>query len=84
MRPLQEAEQLPINTDIDDLDEITDLDVNVDKHELDDQALNDSNVDKVKRPKAHIIRRHVEDYLEQKALERSLSDVFDNDYYNDL
>ena len=34
-----------------------------------------------KRQKAHIIRRNIEDYLEKKALERRLSDVFDGYYY---
>lgn len=38
---------------------------------------NDSKKDK---PKAHVIRRNVEDYLEQKALERRLTEVFDEDY----
>jgi len=33
--------------------------------------------------KAHIIRRNVEDYLERKALERSLKEVFDDDYLLD-
>lgn len=31
-----------------------------------------------KRIKPHIIRRNVEDYLERKALERRLKDVFDD------
>ena len=30
-----------------------------------------------KKVKPHIIRRNVEDYLERKALERRLKDVFD-------
>lgn len=33
--------------------------------------------------KAHVIRRNVEDYLERKALERSLKEVFDDDYLLD-
>lgn len=36
-----------------------------------------------KKVKAHIIRRNVEDYLERKALERSLKEVFDDDYLLD-
>ena len=33
--------------------------------------------------KAHVVRRNVEDYLERKALERSLKEVFDDDYLLD-
>lgn len=36
-----------------------------------------------KKIKAHVIRRNVEDYLERKALERSLKEVFDDDYLLD-
>ena len=36
-----------------------------------------------KKVKAHVIRRNVEDYLERKALERSLKDVFDDEYLLD-
>jgi hypothetical protein len=32
-----------------------------------------------KKVKPHVIRRNVEDYLERKALERRLKDVFDDD-----
>lgn len=31
-----------------------------------------------KKVKPHVIRRNVEDYLERKALERRLKDVFDD------
>ncbi len=31
-----------------------------------------------KKIKAHVVRRNVEDYLECKALEQSLKDVFDD------
>ena len=31
-----------------------------------------------KKIKAHVVRRNVEDYLERKALEKSLKDVFDD------
>ncbi len=31
-----------------------------------------------KKTKPHVIRRNVEDYLERKALERRLKDVFDD------
>ncbi|RTZ62701.1 MAG: hypothetical protein DSZ29_07865 [Aquificaceae bacterium] len=74
MRPLQEAEQLPIDANIEDLEEITDLEIN-------ELELEEENTKKKesKRLKAHIIRRNIEDYLEQKALERRLSDVFDFD-----
>lgn len=36
-----------------------------------------------KKVKAHVIRRNLEDYLERKALERRLKDVFDDDYLLD-
>lgn len=36
-----------------------------------------------KKIKAHIVRRNVEDYLERKALERSLKEVFDDDFLLD-
>ncbi|MGB3919030.1 MAG: hypothetical protein WBL07_16475 [Thiothrix litoralis] len=32
-----------------------------------------------KKIKPHVVRRNVEDYLERKALERRLKDVFDDD-----
>lgn len=31
-----------------------------------------------KKVKPHVVRRNVEDYLERKALERRLKDVFDD------
>jgi len=36
-----------------------------------------------KKVKAHIVRRNVEDYLERKALERTLKEVFDDDFLLD-
>ena len=36
-----------------------------------------------KKIKAHVIRRNVEDYLERKALERSLKEVFEDDFLLD-
>ena len=39
--------------------------------------------DDAKKVKAHVIRRNVEDYLERKALERSLKEVFDDEYLLD-
>ncbi len=47
---------------------------------------NIDDVEKVendKKVKAHVIRRNVEDYLERKALERSLKEVFDDEYLLD-
>ena len=79
MRPLQEAEQLPIDTNIEDLEEITDLEVGELEEENDDLMEEKSEQKESKRLKAHVIRRNVEDYLEQKALERRLSDVFEFD-----
>ena len=49
--------------------------------------LPDENMEAVdksgKKIKAHVIRRNVEDYLERKALERRLKEVFDDDYLLD-
>jgi len=36
-----------------------------------------------KKVKAHVIRRNVEDYLARKELERSLKEVFEDDYLLD-
>jgi len=36
-----------------------------------------------KKIKAHVVRRNVEDYLERKALERNLKEVFDDDFILD-
>lgn len=33
-----------------------------------------------KKAKPHVVRRNVEDYLERKALERRLKDVFDENF----
>lgn len=30
--------------------------------------------------KPHVLRRNIEDYLERKALEKKLKDVFEDDY----
>ncbi|MGB1009241.1 MAG: PA3496 family putative envelope integrity protein [Thiolinea sp.] len=35
------------------------------------------------KTKPHVIRRNIEDYLEQKALERRLKDIFDDDFLMD-
>jgi len=43
----------------------------------------ENSQDPEKKIKAHVIRRNVEDYLERKALERSLKEVFDDDYLLD-
>ncbi|HPQ95074.1 MAG: hypothetical protein KDI44_03750 [Thiothrix sp.] len=36
-----------------------------------------------KKAKPHVIRRNIEDYLEKKALEQRLKDVFDDDFLMD-
>ena len=43
----------------------------------------DNDIDEKKKAKAHVIRRNVEDYLERKALERSLKEVFEDDHLLD-
>lgn len=40
----------------------------------------DDNSNEKNKPKPHVLRRNIEDYLERKALERKLLDVFDDDY----
>ena len=35
---------------------------------------------KEEKLKPHVLRRNIEDYLERKALERKLLDVFDDDF----
>ena len=43
----------------------------------------ENSMDEKKKVKAHVVRRNVEDYLERKALERSLKEVFEDDYLLD-
>ncbi len=60
-----------LNPDLDDKEVIPNLE---------DVSTGDKSENKIK---AHVIRRNVEDYLERKALERSLKEVFDDDYLLD-
>ena len=76
MRPLQDIEQLPLNSSNNPLEEIIDLNIT----EIEKIESEEGKKKKEKRVKPHIIRRNVEDYLERRALERSLRDVFDSDY----
>lgn len=46
---------------------------------MDKKSQNEKDDEKSK-PKPHVLRRNIEDYLERKALERKLLDVFDDDY----
>lgn len=46
---------------------------------MDNKSKNEKDSDKNK-PKPHVLRRNIEDYMERKALERKLQDVFDDDY----
>ena len=67
----------------------------LERDEYNDQTLNPEmedkevipNIDDVnkedKKKQAHVVRRNIEDYLEQKALERSLKEVFDDDFLLD-
>ena len=82
MRPLQDIEQLPADSDDETLDDFVDLDIKTaDEESEKDQK--EAQKKKEKQMKPHIIRRNVEEYLEQKALERRLRDVFDIDYLLD-
>jgi hypothetical protein len=58
-----------------------DLDISEVIPNLDELENNDDKSGK--KIKAHVIRRNVEDYLERKALERSLKEVFDDDFLLD-
>jgi Skp family chaperone for outer membrane proteins len=43
--------------------------------------LMESDSDEQSEPlKPHVLRRNIEDYLERKALEKKLKDVFEDDY----
>ncbi len=80
MRPLQAVEHLPADSDNETLDNLIDLEIEA----LDEESKEEEAKKKEeKRMKPHVIRRNVEDYLEQKALERRLRDVFDVDYLLD-
>lgn len=85
MRPLEDIEQLPLDTNTENLDEIIDLNVGdkqeADQEEDENEAEEAKQEKSGKRAKPHVLRRNVEDYLEQKALERRLRDVFDYDDY---
>jgi hypothetical protein len=82
MRPLQDVEQLPADSNNESLDDLIALEI----EELNEEAEGEQEEEaKKKRMKPHVIRRNVEDYLEQRALERQLRDVFDIDYlFDDL
>lgn len=61
-----------LNPELDDVEVIPNLD-----------DVNKQTVKQETKRKAHIVRRNVEDYLERKALERNLKEVFDDDYLLD-
>jgi len=61
-----------LNPELDDVEVIPNLD---DVSQQDEKK-------EIKR-KAHVVRRNVEDYLERKALERDLQDVYDDDFLLD-
>jgi len=47
------------------------------------QPTNKNGTENEVKAKPHVIRRNIEDYLEQKALERRLKDIFDDDFLLD-
>ena len=59
----------------------TDLDLALDSAISLEEGHADEKTEKA--VKAHVLRRNIEDYLEQKALERSLKEVFDDEYLLD-
>lgn len=52
--------------------------VELDHDDAEQSLINDNN-----KVKPHILRRNIEDYLEKKALEKRLKDVFDDDFILD-
>ena len=60
-----------LNPELDDVEVIPNLE------ELKDDEKSEKKI------KAHVVRRNIEDYLERTALERSLKEVFDDDYLLD-
>ena len=60
-----------LNPELDDVEVIPNLE------EINDDEKSENKI------KAHVVRRNIEDYLERKALERSLKEVFDDDYLLD-
>lgn len=60
---------------LDDIFQTTDNSIRV----MDKKSQNEQD-DEKNKPKPHVLRRNIEDYLERKALERKLLDVFDDDY----
>jgi len=83
---------IPHSTDLDlDLDLALDSAISsaedIDEENLNEEALDAEGLNSVnksqKKIKAHVVRRNVEDYLERKALERSLKEVFDDDFILD-
>lgn len=61
-----------LNPELDDIEVIPNID-----------DVNKGEAKTDKKIKAHVVRRNVEDYLERKALEQSLKEVFDDDYLLD-
>ncbi len=59
-----------------DLDDIEEMDLSGDSTPEDVELKPSSNPSKEQR---HIIRKNIEDILEERALRRQLSDVFDED-----
>ena len=50
---------------------------------IDEDYASSTSTTDTNNSKPHVIRRNIEDYLEQKALERRLQDVFDDDFLLD-
>ena len=61
------------------LDNNNNNDIFIDEDQLPGNMASESDT----KIKPHIIRRNIEDYLEQKALEKRLQDVFDDDFLLD-
>ena len=59
------------------------LDNNNNDHLIPNEQQRSESNDTENTTKPHIVRRNIEDYLERRALERRLRDVFDDDFLLD-
>ncbi len=54
-----------------------------DTHDLEHDDTEQTFINENGKVKPHILRRNIEDYLEKKALEKRLKEVFDEDFVLD-
>jgi hypothetical protein len=66
-----------------DLDDTDFFPIDLDETEVIEEEQTFTRKPGSKKIKPHILRRNIEEYLEQKALERRLTDVFDDEFLLD-